>query len=78
MTITHNALDLTIQVLSSVQGLGPDPLCAEEPLQLWCWPWPPSDMDMFRLRHYEARMVGKQVVGILLEYFLVCTLIQGK
>ena len=30
---------------------------------------------MFKLFHYEAYIVGKQAVGILLEYFLVCSVI---
>ena len=34
-------------------------------------PPPTSCPDIFKLVHYEARMVGKWTVGILLEYFLV-------
>ena len=38
---------------------------------------PRSDMNVFKLVHYEARMVGKQVVGILVEYFLACMYIDS-
>ena len=30
-----------------------------------------NPLDIFKLVHYEARMVGKRVVGVLLECFLV-------
>ena len=74
----HGTLDLTTQ-----GPLGPlcPPSCTGTP-----WPWPRPDMfklvqlrphctgiplDMFKLVHYEAHMVGKWVVGILLECFLL-------
>ena len=57
----------------------------------WTWPWPYieplptcTDLpcvgalpDMFKLVHYEACAVGKLVVGVLLEWFLFCSMLSS-
>ena len=69
MTITHDTLDVTIQ--------GPPVRVPPQHIQT-CSAWtslyrePSAPLpDMFKHLHYEARTVGKQVVRILPECFLV-------
>ena len=65
VTITHDALDLTILVTPP-----PPPGSALALLDMgpYCIGPPP---DMFKLVNYEARKVGKRAISILLEFFLV-------
>ena len=76
VTITHDALDLTTPGMFKRVQLGPH--CTGKP------PTPPSvhgppalapPLDMFKLVHYEAGMIGKWAVGILLECFLGSSLV---
>ena len=58
------------QVVSSVQDPGPGPSPRHVQLGPHCTGSSPSPLsNMFKLVYYEARMVDKQAVSILLECF---------
>ena len=79
MPIAHSALELRIQEPPSLHKAPPPVQGSSRPttsgifkrVQLGphCTGTPPP--HMFKLVHYEARMVGRLPVGILLECFLV-------
>ena len=67
MTITHDAVDLTVQGPALCKG----PLCTRPRLETCSLEDPtPTSADIWWLA-IEARMVGEWVVCILLECFLV-------
>ena len=66
VTITHDALDLTIQGPPSPSPAGHGASLYMEP------PAPaPTPRDMFKLVHFETCAIGKQTVSFLIEYFVV-------
>ena len=67
MTIKHDALDLTIQ---GPPGPTPPNLYGTS-LHRDPQGWPTPTLDKFKLLHYEARVVGKRAIRIILECFLV-------
>ena len=77
MTITHDAMDLTIKHpptwdLTAQGPLGPPLYMAHHCTGTLPHPTgTPPPPDMSKLVHYEAHTVGKWVVRILLECFLV-------
>ena len=94
VAITHDALDLTVQgpptptkdmlrfVKFDLTLQGPPPTCSKSLNLDLTVQGPP---DKFKLVHNEAHVIGKQVVGLLLEYFLLlikisrmCMITPGK
>ena len=78
MTITHDALNLTIQEPPWSQPPGPAPPGIFKLVQLGphCTETPAP--DMFKPVYFETRMVGMRAVGILVEcFFVISVLIDG-
>ena len=67
---TGNPLDLKIEGPPDFTVQGP---LAQTPQTYSKFNLGPDCTGMFKLAHYEARTVGKQVIGTLLKYFLVET-----